>query len=89
MSIDNYKSLCAALYQACGAYDMPERVLDALSAAANGEEFSHLIDEILPCNPDFEKKKDHYASVRADNYKASQAISDFESKTANEEIEDE
>ena len=85
MLIDDYKSLCAALYQACGAYDMPERVLDALSAAANGEEFSHLIDGILPCNPDFEKKKDYYASVRADNYKASQAISDFERKAVDDD----
>mgnify|MGYP003111259026 CR=1 FL=1 len=45
------KRLASALYQACGAYDMPDRVLDALSAAANGQPFAHLIDAILPCNP--------------------------------------
>ena len=43
--------LAASLYQACGAYDMPERILDALSAAANGEPFTHMIDGLLPCVP--------------------------------------
>lgn len=43
--------LAASLYQACGAYDMPERILDALSAAANGEPFAHMIDGLLPCVP--------------------------------------
>jgi hypothetical protein len=46
-----WQSLAAALYQACGAYDMPERILDALSAAQHGEPFDHLIDGLLPCNP--------------------------------------
>ena len=45
------RSLAASLYQACGAYDMPERILDALSAAANGEPFAHMIDALLPCVP--------------------------------------
>lgn len=45
------QELAASLYQACGAYDMPERILDALSAAANGEPFSHMIDGLLPCTP--------------------------------------
>ena len=31
---------------------MPERVLDALSAAANAQPFIHLVDGILPCMPD-------------------------------------
>ena len=51
-SDQDYIHLCAALYQACGAYDMPERVLDALSAAANAQPFIHLVDDILPCMPD-------------------------------------
>lgn len=51
-SYQDYIHLCAALYQACGAYDMPERVLDALSAAANAQPFIHLVDGILPCMPD-------------------------------------
>lgn len=45
------RSLAASLYQACGAYDMPERILDALSAAASGEPFAHMIDGLLPCVP--------------------------------------
>jgi len=45
------RALAASLYQACGAYDMPERILDALSAAANGEPFTHMIDDLLPCVP--------------------------------------
>ena len=45
------RALAASLYQACGAYDMPERILDALSAAANGEPFTHMIDGLLPCVP--------------------------------------
>lgn len=45
------RALAASLYQACGAYDMPERILDALSAAANGEPFAHMIDGLLPCVP--------------------------------------
>lgn len=43
--------LAASLYQACGAYDMPERILDVLSAAANCEPFAHMIDGLLPCVP--------------------------------------
>ncbi len=43
-----WQHLAAAVYQACGAYDMPTRVLDVLSAAANGEPFEHLIDGLLP-----------------------------------------
>lgn len=45
------RMLAASLYQACGAYDMPTRVLDVLSAAANGEPFAHMIDGLLPCVP--------------------------------------
>ena len=45
------RALAASLYQACGAYDMPTRVLDVLSAAANGEPFTHMIDGLLPCVP--------------------------------------
>ena len=46
-----FKRICSAMYQAAGAYDMPVRFLDALSAAANGESFAHLIDGLLPCDP--------------------------------------
>lgn len=45
------RALAASLYQACGEYDMPERILDALSAAASGEPFAHMIDGLLPCVP--------------------------------------
>lgn len=45
------RGLAASLYQACGAYDMPDRILDVLSAAANGEPFAHMIDGLLPCVP--------------------------------------
>lgn len=48
------RALAAALYQACGAYDMPDRVLDALSAAANGEPFAHMVDGLLPCVPEYD-----------------------------------
>ena len=50
-SSQDVRALAASLYQACGAYDMPERILDALSAAANGEPFTHMIDGLLPCVP--------------------------------------
>ncbi|MFT0533997.1 hypothetical protein ACMHYJ_14385 [Castellaniella hirudinis] len=43
-----WQPLAAALYQAAGAYDMPVRFLDVLSAAANGEPFAHLMDGLLP-----------------------------------------
>lgn len=43
-----WQELVAAMYQAAGAYDMPVRFLDALSAAANGESFAHLVDGLLP-----------------------------------------
>lgn len=49
------RGLAASLYQACGAYDMPERILDALSAAASGEPFTHMIDGLLPCVPPSEQ----------------------------------
>ena len=50
------RALAASLYQACGAYDMPTRVLDVLSAAANGEPFAHMIDGLLPCVPPSEQE---------------------------------
>lgn len=46
-----WTELAAAMYQAAGAFDLPERVLNLLSAAANGEPFAHLID-VLPCVPE-------------------------------------
>lgn len=39
----------AQIYQACGAYDLPERVLDNLSDMVDGKEPRHR--DILPCNP--------------------------------------
>lgn len=48
---DRWIQLAACLYQACGAYDMPERILDVLSLAQRGEDFSHLLDGLLPCCP--------------------------------------
>lgn len=46
-----WTELAASLYQACGAYDMPERILDVLSLAQRDEPFGHLIDGLLPCAP--------------------------------------
>lgn len=43
-----WRNLAATVYQACGAYNMPAKVLDLLSAAASGERFDHMIDGILP-----------------------------------------
>lgn len=44
--------LCAAMYQAAGAYDMPVRFLDALSKAGNGGDVSvSEIEALLPCDP--------------------------------------
>src|SRR5690606_32197429 len=40
VSAQPWQALAAAMYQAAGAYDMPVRFLDALSAAANGEDFA-------------------------------------------------
>ncbi|WP_116521041.1 hypothetical protein [Achromobacter insuavis] len=44
-----WEELAATVYQACGGYDMPARVLDLLSAAASGQDFAHLINGVLPC----------------------------------------
>lgn len=46
-----WTELAACLYQASGAYDLPERILDVLSLAQRGEPFAHLIDGLLPCCP--------------------------------------
>lgn len=43
-----WQSLAACMYQAAGAYDMPVRFLDALSAAQSGEPFAHLLPKLLP-----------------------------------------
>ena len=48
------RKLCAVMYQAASAYNMPERFLDALSAAANGEAYDKSFDDpfkLLPCDP--------------------------------------
>ncbi|ARP89780.1 hypothetical protein CAL14_05345 [Bordetella genomosp. 9] len=44
--------LAACMYQAAGAFNMPVRFLDALSAAAQGEAFEHLMDGLLPVSTD-------------------------------------
>lgn len=46
----NWQELAAVMYQAAGAYNMPERIMDLLSAAQNGEPFDHLLD-VLPVYP--------------------------------------
>lgn len=43
-----WQSLAACMYQAAGAFDMPVRFLDALSAAQRGEPFAHLLRKLLP-----------------------------------------
>jgi len=45
---DDWQALAAVMYQTAGAYDLPERVLDLLGAAQQGEPFAHLLDTILP-----------------------------------------
>lgn len=45
---DDYRNLCACLYQAAGVYNLPERFLDALSNAQSGEAFSDMIEDLLP-----------------------------------------
>lgn len=46
------RELCAAAYQAAGAYDLPERFLDALSDGATGNvEERQKTDSLLPCEP--------------------------------------
>lgn len=50
MNNNDWKTLAAVMYQAAGAYDMPEQILDLLSAAQSGDDFNHLLD-ILPVNP--------------------------------------
>lgn len=48
---DKLRALCAAVYQAAGAYDLPVRFLDALSDAANGEiELRRKTWSLLPCD---------------------------------------
>lgn len=47
---DALRYLCAAVYQAAGAYEMPVRFLDALSDAANGVVGERQkTDSLLPC----------------------------------------
>lgn len=49
---DKLRKLCAAVYQAAGAYDLPERILDALSDGATGNvEQRRKTDTLLPCEP--------------------------------------
>lgn len=55
-----WTDLAAALYQACGAYDLPERILDILVLAASDEPFGHLVDELLPCCPEPESGSTMY-----------------------------
>lgn len=45
---DEWRTLAACMYQAAGAFDMPVRFLDVLSAAADGEPFGHMLDGLLP-----------------------------------------
>lgn len=50
--LDGMESLLCALYQVCGAYDAPDRVMDVIRDAKNGEPISEtVIDDLLPCNP--------------------------------------
>ena len=56
-SMEDYQSLCAALYQACGAYNMPERIMDVLSKAQpSPEPFRHLLDDLLPVSAPDERE---------------------------------
>jgi hypothetical protein len=58
---ETWKALAACIYQAAGAYDLPPRFLDALSAASRGEPFAHLIDGLLPVESPVELPKLHLA----------------------------
>lgn len=48
-TVRDYQRLAAAMYQAAGCYDLPERFLDVLSCAQRREPFRHLLDGLLPC----------------------------------------
>ncbi|WP_257218441.1 hypothetical protein [Bordetella bronchiseptica] len=52
-SAEAWQALAATMYQAAGSYNMPVRILDALSAAANGEPFAHMVEGMLPVEPPF------------------------------------
>lgn len=45
---DYLRQLVSHMYQAAGAYSMPKRVMDTLSAASCGEPFAHMLDGLLP-----------------------------------------
>lgn len=48
--LEALQSLAAAMYQAAGAYNMPVRFLDVLSAAGNGKPITEAqVDALLPC----------------------------------------
>jgi hypothetical protein len=47
--VEELQTLCAAMYQFAGEVGAPERVLDVLAAAQNGDRLSEeAIDAILP-----------------------------------------
>ena len=50
LQLNDYRELCAELYQVLGALDAPARVLDKVLAAASGEPFPDI--ELLPFVPD-------------------------------------
>lgn len=47
-SLSAWQQLAFAAYQAAGAFDLPVRFLNVLSAAADGQPFSHLLGELQP-----------------------------------------
>lgn len=49
---ESWQILAACMYQAAGAFNMPVRFLDALSAAAQGEDFRPMLDGLLPVTTD-------------------------------------
>lgn len=46
-TLEEYRELAGVMYQAAGAYDMPERIMNLLSAAQGGQPFGRLLD-VLP-----------------------------------------
>ena len=54
--IDRLEAMASELYQAAGAYNMPERVLDVLADMKNGDPIRH--KTILPVMPDDEGRRE-------------------------------
>lgn len=67
------EAMCAQVYQAAGAYDMPERVLDVLSDAASGDPIRHA--NILPV--DLPEHEQRILRLQRDNASLRETLADY------------